>query len=126
MAARIAATLSTYPFLVFAESARILGYAYGSTHRSKPAYSWSVETTVYVALDAHRRGIGRALYAELIAVLTRPGFHTGFADIVPPNEPSVGLHEAMGFAYLGTFPRIGVKHGRWQAAPVPRDGNTLA
>ena len=113
MAGRISSTLSLYPFLVFAEGARILGYAYGNAHRSKPAYRWSVETTIYVARDAHRRGVGRALYAELLDVLTRQGFHMAFAGIVPPNDGSVGLHEAMGFAYLGTFPKIGFKHGKW-------------
>jgi L-amino acid N-acyltransferase YncA len=113
MARRLTAALETYPFLVFDEGQGVLGYAYGSIHRAKPAYRWSVETTVYAARQLHRRGIGRALYSRLIQLLTRQGFHSAFAGIVPPNEGSVGLHEAMGFVYLGTFPKIGFKHGRF-------------
>jgi phosphinothricin acetyltransferase len=114
MAARMASILSTYPYLVFDDGERVLGYAYGSQHRSKPAYRWSVETTVYVDRQAHRGGIGRALYAELLDLLTRQGFHSAFAGIVPPNAGSVALHEAMGFSYLGTFAEIGFKFGRLQ------------
>lgn len=113
MRRRLISTLELYPYLVFADGNQVLGYAYGSAHRTKPAYRWSVETTVYVALHAYRKGIGRRLYAELLDLLTRQGFHSAFAGIVPPNEKSIGLHEAMGFSYLGTFPEIGFKHGKW-------------
>ena len=113
IAHRLCSTLETYPFLVFAEGDQVLGYAYGSAHPTKPAYRWSVETTVYVARNAHRRGIGRKLYAELLDLLARQGFHSAFAGIVPPNEKSVRLHEALGFSYLATFPEIGFKHGKW-------------
>ena len=61
MAAKMAATLEHYPYLVFDDGKNLLGYAYGSQHRPRPAYRWSVETTVYVDRSAHRRGIGRAL-----------------------------------------------------------------
>jgi L-amino acid N-acyltransferase YncA len=111
MAHRLRSIRDTYPYLVFDDGDGVLGYAYGSVHRAKPAYRWSVETTLYVARSAHRRGIGRALYTELLHLLTRQGFHSAFAGIVPPNEKSVGLHESMGFVYLGTFVEIGYKHG---------------
>ena len=113
MAHKIASTLENYPYLVFDEGDSVLGFAYGSLHRAKPAYRWSVETTVYAAQHLHRRGIGTALYAELLDILTRQGFHAAFAGIVPPNQGSVGLHEAMGFVYIGTFAEIGFKHGRF-------------
>ncbi len=114
IARRISSTLETFPYLVFVDDGEgVVGYAYGSVHRAKPAYRWSVETTLYVARNAHRRGIGRALYTELLALLTRQGFHSAFAGIVPPNEKSVGLHEAMGFRYLGSFAEIGFKHGKF-------------
>jgi L-amino acid N-acyltransferase YncA len=113
IARRLSSAVETFPYLVFADGGGVLGYAYGSAHRMKPAYRWSVETTVYVARHAHRQGIGRKLYTELLDVLTRQGFHAAFAGIVPPNAESVGLHEAMGFSYLGTFPEIGFKHGKW-------------
>jgi phosphinothricin acetyltransferase len=114
MAARMASILETYPYLVFDDGERVLGYAYGGQFRSRPAYRWSVETTVYVDGQAHGGGIGRALYAELLDLLTRQGFHVAFAGIVPPNEKSVGLHEAMGFSHLGAFAEIGFKFGKLQ------------
>jgi len=130
MAARIASILKAYPYLVFEDGGQVRGYAFGSQHRSKPAYRWSVETTVYVDRQTHRSGIGRALYAELLGILTQQGFHSAFAGIVPPNENSVGLHEALGFSYLGTFAEIGFKFGKlhdlgwWRRAlsPGPPEG----
>jgi L-amino acid N-acyltransferase YncA len=111
IAARLTSIRDTYPYLVFDDGDGVVGYAYGSVHRAKPAYRWSVETTLFVARGAHRRGIGRALYTELLDLLTRQGFHAAFAGIVPPNEASVRLHETMGFVYIGTFAEIGYKHG---------------
>lgn len=113
MRRRLGSALDIYPFLVFDDGGGVSGYAYASAHRAKPAYRWSVETTVYAARHLHRHGIGRALYTRLIDLLIRQGFHSAFAGIVPPNEGSVGLHEAMGFVYLGTFPEIGFKHGQF-------------
>lgn len=114
IARRIVSILETYPYLVFDDGGTVLGYAFGCQHRAKPAYRWSVETTLYVARDAHGRGIGRALYSGLLDTLQEQGFHSAFAGIVPPNDRSVGLHEAMGFTYIGTFPEIGFKHGKLQ------------
>jgi phosphinothricin acetyltransferase len=114
MAAKATAILATYPFLVFEDDGRVIGYAYGSQHRAKPAYRWSVETTVYVDRQLHRRGVGRALYTALLDLLARQGFHSALAGIVPPNPASVGLHEAVGFRYLGTFAEIGFKFGALQ------------
>ena len=105
MARRLTSTLETYPFLVFDDGQGVLGYAYGSIHRAKPAYRWSVETTVYAVRHLYRRGIGRALYTRLIELLVRQGFHSAFAGIVPPNEGSIGLHEAMGFVVSWDIPR---------------------
>ena len=113
MRRRLVSARDTYPFLVFDDGGRIQGFAYASAHRAKPAYRWSVETTVYAPRHLHRRGIGKALYTRLIDLLIRQGFHAAFAGIVPPNQGSVGLHEAMGFVYLGTFPEIGFKHGQF-------------
>ncbi len=112
MQRRISSIQETYPFLVFDDGQGVSGYAYGSMHRAKPAYRWSVETTVYTARHRYRRGIGRALYTRLLDILARQGFHAAFAGIVPPNEASVRLHEAVGFVYIGTFPEIGFKLGR--------------
>ncbi|MBT9474086.1 MAG: arsinothricin resistance N-acetyltransferase ArsN1 family B [Pseudomonadota bacterium] len=113
MSERIAATLMTCPFLVFEDDTGVLAYAYAGPHRARPAYRWSVDVTVYAAPRAHRRGIGRALYTELLDRLTRQGFHAAFAGIALPNDKSVGLHEALGFHHLGTYREVGFKFGRW-------------
>jgi phosphinothricin acetyltransferase len=113
MAARIASTLRAHPFLVFEDAGRVLGYAYGGVHVPRAAYRWSANVSVYIAADAQRRGIGRTLYDALLASLRRQGFHSLFAGIALPNENSVGLHEAMGFAHLGTYREVGFKFGRW-------------
>lgn len=113
MSARIEATLTTCPFLVFEEDDSVLAYAYAGPHRARPAYRWSVDVTVYAAPAEHRRGLGRALYTELLDQLTRQGFHAAFAGIALPNDKSVGLHEALGFHHLGTYREVGFKFGRW-------------
>jgi phosphinothricin acetyltransferase len=114
MAQRIAATLSTHPYLVCEEDGRVLGYIYASVFRARGAYRWSVETTVYVDGRTHRRGVGRALYQALLPILRRQGFHSAFAGIALPNANSVGLHEALGFRSVGVYQDVGFKHGRWR------------
>ncbi|MFU0819643.1 MAG: hypothetical protein ACFWT3_01005 [Pseudomonas lundensis] len=69
MAARIAATLPTYPYLVAEMDGKVVGYAYASQHRAREAYRWSVDVTVYVDPSVHRKGVGRALYQQLLPVL---------------------------------------------------------
>jgi len=96
-----------------ADGGQLLGYAYGSSHRERAAYKWSVETTVYVAQAAHRGGIGRKLYAALLPILAGAGYCNAYAGVALPNAASVGLHEALGFRPIGTFPRVGYKFGQW-------------
>jgi phosphinothricin acetyltransferase len=113
MAARIAATLKNHPFLVYDAGNGVIGYAYASPHVTRAAYRWSCNVSAYVALGNARRGMGRALYGELLDILKAQGFHSAFAGVALPNEASVGLHEAMGFQHLGTYREVGFKHGRW-------------
>ena len=91
----------------------ITGYAYGTPWRSRHAYRFTVETTVYVAAEHHGRGVGRRLYEELLSQLTALGFVTAVAGITLPNEQSVEFHKALGFTYVGTFPRVGFKFDTW-------------
>jgi len=91
----------------------VIGYAYGGVHLPRAAYRWSCNVSAYVAPGQARRGLGRALYGELLDLLTRQGFHSAFAGVALPNDASVGLHEAMGFRHLGTYREVGFKHGRW-------------
>ncbi|MBI0533586.1 arsinothricin resistance N-acetyltransferase ArsN1 family B [Sphingomonas sp. TX0522] len=110
---RIAATLKDYPYLVAERQGEVTGYAYASQHRTRAAYRWSVDVTVYIADQAHRTGVGRALYSKLIAELADRGFHAAFAGIALPNDGSVALHESMGFAPLGIYREVGRKFDRW-------------
>jgi L-amino acid N-acyltransferase YncA len=113
MERRIADTLVQYPWLVLEEADEVQGYAYGSLHRKRSGYQWSVEVSVYVAAEARGRGVGRRLYTALFDLLRRQGYVTAFAGIALPNEASVGLHEALGFVPIGVFRHIGFKLGRW-------------
>jgi phosphinothricin acetyltransferase len=114
MATRIRNILDGHPFLVFEEAGAVLGYAYASSHKERAAYRWSVDVAVYVAAEAHRRGVGRLLYSRLLDILARQGFHTAYAGITVPNENSIGLHEAMGFRHIGTYGEVGFKFGEWR------------
>src|SRR5262249_36846157 len=75
----------------------VVGYAYGSSHRERAAYQWSVEVSAYVDESCHRQGIGRALYQRLFDDLIGMGYCTAFAGITLPNDASVGLHRSVGF-----------------------------
>jgi phosphinothricin acetyltransferase len=100
------------PWLV-ADLDGVCGFAYASPHRSRAAYRWSVDVSVYLAPAACGRGLGRALYGKLLPLLTGLGYVSAYAGITLPNAASVGLHEAMGFAPVGVFRDVGFKHGRW-------------
>ncbi|MEV6292427.1 N-acetyltransferase family protein [Streptomyces sp. NPDC051896] len=100
-----------------AESQRILGYATSSPYRPKPAYVTSVETSVYVAPDAGRRGVGTLLYEALFKALADEDVHRAYAGIAQPNEASERLHARFGFRYVGTYREVGRKFGRyWDVA----------
>lgn len=114
MSGRIRRTLSTHPFLVFEDGYSVVAYAYASPHRERAAYRWSADVAIYAAPEVHRRGVGRALYAGLLDMLRRQGFHAAFAGITLPNDNSVGLHEAMGFEHVGTYAEVGFKLGAWR------------
>ena len=113
MTARLARVLATYPWLVAERGGRVVGYAYGTEHRARRAYRWSVETTVYLDADACGLGIGRHLYSVLFELLRRQGFIRVFGGIALPNEASVRMHRALGFEPIGIFPKVGYKNGRW-------------
>jgi len=72
-----------------------------------------VDVTVYVDPSVHRQGVGRALYQQLLPVLEKQGFHAAYAGIALPNAGSIGIHEALGFTHIGTYPEVGYKHGQW-------------
>jgi L-amino acid N-acyltransferase YncA len=110
---RIAQITGQYPWLVCAAGSEVMGYAYASAHRTRAAYQWAVDTTVYVHPGYRRRGVGRALYTALLGVLPLQGYYNAYAGIALPNPGSVGLHEAVGFAPVGIYRQVGYKLGRW-------------
>ena len=112
-AARIQKYVNGWAGVVAEADGQLLGYAYGSAHRERAAYKWSVETTVYVARSAQRLGVGRGLYAVLLPQLAQSGYCNAYAGVALPNAASVGLHQAMGFKSIGTFPRVGYKFCQW-------------
>jgi phosphinothricin acetyltransferase len=114
MAQRIAKYGASHAWLVAEVAGRVAGYAYGSPHRERAAYSSSCDVAVYVDPAHSRQGIGRALYAALLPMLAGKGSHAAFAGIALPNEASVGLHEAMGFTPVGIYRQVGWKLGGWR------------
>lgn len=113
MAARIAAYSSSHEWLVLEDDGRVVGYAYGAPFHARAAYRWACEVSVYLEIGRQRTGGGRALYDALLDRLLQRGFRIAIAGMTLPNEASVGLHRAMGFEPVGTYRRIGFKHGRW-------------
>jgi L-amino acid N-acyltransferase YncA len=103
-----------YPYLVAELDRAIVGYAYAGPYRARPAYRWSAEDSVYVAPQAHRRGIGRGLLARLLAETEAAGFRQMLAVIGDSaNTGSIELHRDAGFRLVGTFENVGFKFGRW-------------
>jgi phosphinothricin acetyltransferase len=113
MARRIETTLAQYPWLVALVDTRVAGYAYAHAFAQRQAYSWSVETSIYVDSEFRGMGIGRALYDELLGTLRKQGYCRAFAGIALPNAASVALHEAAGFTHIGTYRKVGWKMGAW-------------
>ena len=114
MAERIGDTLRTHPWLVATRGDDIMGYAYAGKHRTRAAYRWSADVTVYVDRSMRRNGVGRALYRVLLETLRRQGFRSAFAEIVMPNPGSRRLHEATGFEQIGLYKDVGFKLGCWR------------
>ena len=109
-----AITAAGYPYLVAVDDGMVLGYAYASAYRTRPAYRYTVEDSVYVSAAAIGRGIGRQLLGRLVAECERRGYRQMLAVIGDSaNAASIELHRACGFAVSGTLQSIGFKFGRW-------------
>lgn len=102
------------PYIVAEVDGRVSGFAYASPFRSRSAYRYTVEDSVYVARDSLRRGVGRALLGAVIESCTELGYRQMIAVIGDSaNAGSIGLHAHMGFEPIGTMPAVGFKFGRW-------------
>lgn len=114
--ARRQTTLLTggYPYIVAENDGDLAGYAYAGPYRTRPAYRWSVEDSVYVNPNAHRRGVGRALLERLIVESEQRGFRQMIAVIGDSAQiSSIGLHRALGFRMIGAIENVGYKFDRW-------------
>ncbi|HWT13641.1 MAG TPA: GNAT family N-acetyltransferase [Allosphingosinicella sp.] len=116
MRARILGGGALYPWLVACDdSEAVLGYASASAFRTRRAYRFTVETSVYLAADSVGRGVGRRLYGALLATLEAQGFAQAVGAISLPNPASVALHRALGFTEAGVYREVGHKFGRWHS-----------
>jgi L-amino acid N-acyltransferase YncA len=102
------------PWLVAVREGTVVGYCYASLHRSRAAYRWSADVSVYVATDERARGVGRLLYSELLPLVRELGYVSVFAGITLPNDASVGFHEAFGLTQVGVYRNVGFKHNKWR------------
>lgn len=113
MAGRIARTIERSPWVVVELDGVVRAYAYGTRHRERAAYDWTIETTVYVEEGYRGFGLGRAAMRALVAVLRLQGFHLAVAGVTAPNAGSVALHRSLGFVRIGEFEAIGWKFDAW-------------
>lgn len=117
---RMAHVLEKYPYLVAERDGEIVGYAYAGEFKSRAAYDWAVETTVYVREDQKNSGVGKALYMALEQILAEQNILNLNACIGYPEvedeyltKNSVQFHEHMGYRFVGEFYKCGYKFGRW-------------
>jgi L-amino acid N-acyltransferase YncA len=108
-----------FPYLAAEIDGKLAGYAYASLYRTRPAYRFTVENSVYVAPDMHRRGIGKALLERLIEECTARGYRQMIAVIGDSDQAaSIGVHKACGFEPAGNLKSIGWKFGKWLDTPL--------
>ena len=103
-----------YPYLVADIDGAVVGYAYAGPYRTRPAYRYTVENSIYIAPEAHRRGLGRALLDRLIVECEARNYRLMIAVIGDSAQtPSIELHRAAGFRMVGAFEAVGYKFDRW-------------
>lgn len=114
MRQRIAEVTVALPWLVAEQDGQVVAYAYATRWRTRAAYRYSVESTVYVKQGRQGRGIGSALYRTLLNDLHTRGLHVVIGGIALPNAASVALHEKLGFRKVAEFEQVGFKFGEWR------------
>jgi phosphinothricin acetyltransferase len=114
--ARIEAAQGLYPWIVAADDDEtVAGYAYATSFRARAAYRFTVETSVYLAPAAKRRGLGGRLYQALLATLEAQGFAQAIGVVTLANQASIALHERLGFEAAGVYRDVGWKVGGWHS-----------
>jgi phosphinothricin acetyltransferase len=110
---RITAAVEGWGWLVAEVDGALAGYAYGTAHRPREAYRYSVEVSAYLDAAYHRRGIARALYEALFPQLVARDYRNAYAGVTLPNDASMGFHQSLGFKFIGVFPEVGRKFDAW-------------
>ena len=118
-----------FPWLVWEEEGKILGYAYGSLPFERAAYQWCCESSIYLRPEARGRGIGRRLNLALEAIFTIQGYKTNYAIITSENSVSLDFHRKLGYIHAAEFENCGYKFGRWMGviwlkkdlSPIPNN-----
>lgn len=111
--ARFEAITAQFPWLVWEENGKVLGYAYGSAPFERAAYQWCGEVSIYLAPEIQGRGIGRKLYTVLEEIMWQQGYRVIFSLITSENEASIRFHERMGYTFSFECKNCGLKFGRW-------------
>ena len=113
MEKRILEVAASYPWLVYEDNGRVIGYAYASKWKARAAYKHSAELSVYVSKDYRGKGVGKKLYEALIDELRKTNIHVVIGGMSLPNEQSKRLHESMGFREVAEFKEVGYKFQKW-------------
>ena len=109
----MASTMNEFPWIVYEKEDRLLGYAYANTWKTRSAYNYTVESTVYLQPEEKGKGIGSLLYKALISQLKEAGIHSVIGGIALPNDASIALHEKLGFKKVAHFKEVGLKFNQW-------------
>jgi L-amino acid N-acyltransferase len=109
----LAAHSGAHPAVVAADGDAVVGFGSLSPYKDRPAYSTTVEDSVYVHRDWRRKGVGRLILDELLQLAMTHGFHAVIARIVGDHDASIALHERCGFTLVGVENEVGRKYGRW-------------
>lgn len=113
MKQRIAEISATYPYLVYEKNGKVIGYCYAHAWKERAAYSHTLETTVYLAQESMRKGVGSELMKKLISECRTAGYKSLIACITAENTASCAFHEHLGFTQASRFKAVGQKFGRW-------------
>ena len=110
---RLQEHIAVYPWLVWEEKGKVLGYAYAGRAFERAAYSWNAEISCYLAKQIRGKGIGRQLYDRIESILREQGIRKVFAVVTSANEPSIEFHKALGYKEAARFCDVGYKLGAW-------------
>lgn len=102
-----------YHAYIAAQEGQILGFAFSQKYRPKPAYSTSVETTIYLTQQSAGKGLGKRLGQHLLDALKQQDLHRAYAGVALPNDASIGFHKKLGYKVVGNFNQVGRKFDKY-------------